>query len=74
MGDAKFIAGLGFSFLNPAYIWIWLYLTYAMGLIHGLWRVFRQKSSRIPFGPSIYGAWLVMYMGELAHVAMDYSR
>lgn len=74
MGDVKFISGLAFSFTYTHFIWLWLSLTYIFGLIHGFYLRFWRNKPRIPFGPSIYGAWVVVYMGELTHVAMDYSR
>lgn len=73
MGDIKFISGLVMTLPSTQAIWNWLILLYGFGLVHGFFLKIRQKSSRIPFGPSIYGAWVLIYMGELAHVAMDYS-
>lgn len=73
MGDSKFIAALGLGFATTASFVVWLYASYLLGSIHGLWRKFRSKDSRIPFGVSIYAAWLPIYMGEYVHVALDYS-
>ena len=73
MGDSKFIAALGLGFSSTHLFVFWLYLAYLIGSIHGIWLKFRSKSLRIPFGVSIYAAWVAIYMGEYAHVAMDYG-
>jgi prepilin signal peptidase PulO-like enzyme (type II secretory pathway) len=74
MGDSKMISAYGLGFTTVESMFIWLYLAYFLGSLHGIWLKLSAKPTRIPFGMSIYAAWLAIYMGEYAHVAMDYSR
>lgn len=73
MGDAKFMAGLSLSLISPQSVWNWIFFAYFMGAIHGAYLKIRWKSSRIPFGVSLYGAWMLIIVGEWGRVAMDYS-
>jgi Flp pilus assembly protein protease CpaA len=73
LGDVKLMAGVSLIFQSGTALWLWIYSTYLLGLIHGIWRKISGKSSRIPFGVSIYGAWVLICMGEWAHVALDYG-
>jgi Flp pilus assembly protein protease CpaA len=73
LGDVKLMAGVSLIFQSGTGLWLWIYLTYLLGLIHGIWRKISGKSSRIPFGVSIYGAWVLICMGEWVNVALDYS-
>lgn len=73
MGDSKMIAAFGLGFSSVESLFVWLYLAYILGALHGFWHKSRSKPTRIPFGVSIYAAWVAIYMGEWAHVAMDYS-
>lgn len=73
MGDAKFMAGLSLGLISSQSVWNWIFLAYFMGAIHGAYLKIRWKRSRIPFGVSLYGAWMLIIVGEWACVAMDYS-
>lgn len=74
MGDVKLLAGLSLTLATGEMVFGWICLAYLMGAIHGIFRKLWLKSSRIPFGVSLYGAWAVISVGEWACVALDYSR
>jgi Flp pilus assembly protein protease CpaA len=70
-GDAKYIAGLGLVTSSWGVSWGWLLLSYTSAAI---WGLICQKTSNIRFGPWLSAAWLVVGMGQFAHVALAYSR
>jgi Flp pilus assembly protein protease CpaA len=70
-GDAKYIAGLGLITATWGVSWSWLLLSYSSAAI---WALIGQKTSNIRFGPWLSAAWLVVGMGQFAHVALAYSR
>lgn len=74
MGDVKFIAGLATPLVWWGNVWLWLLLAYCSGALWGLSGQARRFSRRIAFGPHLAGGWIVVVMGQLAGVAMAYSR
>jgi Flp pilus assembly protein protease CpaA len=70
-GDAKLIAGLALTTASWEVSWIWLLLAYTSA---AFWALFTRKSPNIRFGPWLSAAWFVVGMGQLAHVALAYSR
>lgn len=74
MGDAKLIAGLSLPMVWWGSATTWLLLAYFSGSAVGLVRRRTLQSQRIAFGPYLTGGWIVVVVGQLARVAMAYSR
>lgn len=70
-GDAKYIAGLALVTASWGVSWTWLFLAYSAA---AFWALISRKSSNIRFGPWLSAAWLVVGMGQFAHVTLAYSR
>lgn len=65
MGDSKLILGLGLFFVSPENFLAWMSLFYILACFGAL--TFRQR--RLAFGPYIVMAWIVVIMGDYAHVS-----
>ncbi len=74
MGDVKLIAAISLGLGSAQSTLIWISVCYILGICHGFWLKIAKKTSRIPFAVSIYGAFVLVCVGEWARVAMDYSR
>jgi hypothetical protein len=74
MGDVKLLTAISLQISSLDSAVIWIFASYVFGLGHGIWLKWAKKTSRIPFGVSIYGAWVLVCVGEWGCVEMDYSR
>ncbi len=74
MGDAKLIAGLSLPLIWWGAALSWLTIAYCSAAIFGMANMIFRKSRRIAFGPHLTGGWILLVMGQLAGVAMAYSR
>ncbi len=73
MGDVKFLGAISLQIPTIELLALWIFLSYIFGLVHGIWLKWAKKTTRIPFGVSIYGAWVLICVGEWGSVEMDYS-
>ncbi len=74
MGDAKLIAGLSLPLVWWGAALSWLAIAYCSAAIVGIATKISGKSRRIAFGPHLTGGWILLVVGQLAGVAMAYSR
>ena len=73
-GDLKLIAGLGLGATYLTLLIPWLILSYSLAALEGLRRRFFKDSSTLAFGPWLVTAWIVIFVGESARVAMANCR
>ena len=73
-GDLKLIAAMGLSATSLSLLLPWLVLSYTLAAFEGLRRRFSKDSSTLAFGPWLVTAWIVIFMGESACVAMANCR
>lgn len=74
MGDAKLIAAM-----SPLMSWwnvlaLWLLISYTSAACGGLILMKLSRNSRIPFGPHLIAAAMVVVVGQFARVALAYCR